>query len=141
MRQVILGTALLLCTIAPAQAATARFSHHIDSGSSFEALIQQAETIAQTTATQAFSDPNTTEITINITGEQSGQIAPILLLNVSRAEWQRQQNVQQWAKYPGGAKQLLGFNRSNSGRTATPIVTASNPIRDGLTEREANFFK
>jgi hypothetical protein len=141
MRHLILGAAMLLITIAPTQAATKRFTQHIDGSGSFETLIQQAEAIAQTTATQAFSDPNTTEITLNITGEQSGQIAPILLLNVSRAEWQRQQNVQRWAKYPGGAKQLLGFNRSNAGRTATPIVTASHPIRDGLNEREANFFK
>jgi hypothetical protein len=141
MRHLILGTALLLSTIVPAQAATKRFAQHIDSSSTFETLIQRAEAIAQTTANLAFSDPDTTEITINITGEQSGQIAPILLLNVSRAEWQRQNNVQSWAKYPGGAKQLLGFNRSNSGPMTTPIVTASNPIRDGLTEREANFFK
>jgi hypothetical protein len=141
MRHLILGAILLLSTIAPAQAATKRFTQHIDSSSTFETLIQQAEAIAQSTAIQAFSDPDTIEITINITGEQSGQIAPILLLNVSRAEWQRQNHVQSWAKYPGGAKQLLRFNRSNSGSMATPIVTASNPIRDGLTEREANFFK
>ncbi|NJM46461.1 MAG: hypothetical protein HC860_09995 [Alkalinema sp. RU_4_3] len=141
MRPLILGTALLLSTITSAQAATKQFTQHIDSSSSFENLIQQAEAIAQSTASAAFSDPNTTEITINITGEQSGQIAPILLLNVSRAEWQGQQTIQRWAKYPGGAKQLLGFNRSNSNRTVTPFVTASNPIRDGLNEREANFFK
>jgi hypothetical protein len=141
MRYLILGAMLLLSTITPAQAATKRFTQHINSSGSFETLIQQAEAIAQNTASQAFSDPNTTEITLNITGEQSGQIAPILLLNVSRAEWQRQQNIQLWAKYPGGAKQLLGFNRSNAGPTATPFATASNPIRDGLTEREANFFK
>jgi hypothetical protein len=141
MRHLILGAALLLSTIAPAQAATKRFAQHIDSSGTFETLIQQAEAIAQTTANRAFSDPNTTEITLNITGEQSGQIAPILLLNVSRLEWQRQNNVQSWAKYPGGAKQLLGFNRSNSSPLTTPIVTASNPIRDGLNERETNFFK
>jgi hypothetical protein len=141
MRYLILGVALLLSTIAPAQAAPKRFAQHIDGSGTFETLIQQAEAIAQTTASQAFSEPDTTEITIHITAEQSGQIAPILLLNVSRAEWQRQQNVQVWAKYPGGAKQLLGFNRSNLGRPTMPIVTASNPIRDGLNEREANFYR
>ena len=130
-----------LSQISPGLAATRRFSQQIQSDSSFERMIQQAETIAQETANQAFSDPDTTEIVVNIAAEQAGQIAPILFLNVTRENWQRQQSIQLWAKYPGGVKRLLGFERPLPLQPGATIVTAANPIRDGMTEREANFFK
>jgi hypothetical protein len=138
----LLATVILgLSNIAPALAATRRFSHQIKGDSSFEQMIQQAETIAQETANQAFSDPNTTEIVVNIAAEQEGQIAPILLLNLARADWQRQQNIQLWAKYPGGVKRLLGFERPSPLLPVGVVVTASNPIRDAMVDREANFYK
>jgi hypothetical protein len=129
-----------LGNITSAQAASRRFSHQINGESSFEAMVQTAESIAQATANQAFADPNTTEIMVNIAGEQEGQIAPVLLLNVTSEQWQRQPSIQVWASYPGGVKRLLGFDRPILSPTTT-IVTASNPIRDRLTDREANFFK
>jgi hypothetical protein len=130
-----------LSHISPGIAATRRFSQQIQGDSSFERMVQQAETIAQETANQAFNEPNTTEIVVNIAAEQEGQIAPILWLNVSREDWQRQQSIQVWAKYPGGVKRLLGFERLSPLQPVATVVTAANPIRDGMTEREANFFK
>jgi hypothetical protein len=132
--------ALGLSSISPGVAVTRRFSQQIPGGGSFESMVQQAEAIAETTANQAFADSNTTEIMVNIAGEQAGQIAPVLLLNVTSVQWQRQPSIQIWASYPGGVKRLLGFDRPILSPT-TPIVTASNPIRDRMTEREANFFK
>jgi hypothetical protein len=138
-----------LSSISPGIAATRRFSQQIQGSGSFEVMIQQAEAIAEETANQAFRDSDTTEIVVNIAAEQAGQIAPILFLNVTRENWQRQQNIQVWAKYPGGVKRLLGFERPvplqpgatmTFGRSETN-VTASNPIRDRMTEREANFYK
>ncbi len=138
----LLATVVLgLSSVSPTLAATRRFSQQIQGDSSFERMIQQAETIAEETANQAFGDPNTTEVVVNIVAEQAGQIAPILFLNVSRENWQRQQSIQVWAKYPGGVKRLLGFERPSPLPPVGAIVTASNPIRDGMTEREANFFK
>jgi hypothetical protein len=130
-----------LGSMSPAQAATRRFSQQVNGGTSFEQMIQQAEAITQETANQAFSDPNTTDIVVNIAGEQQGQVAPILLLNVTRANWQRQQSISVWATYPGGAKRLLGFERPTPLQPTGTIVTAPNPIRDRMTEREANFYK
>jgi hypothetical protein len=138
----LIATAILgLSSISPTLAATRRFSQQIKGDSSFERMIQQAEAIAQETANQAFNDPNTTEVVVNIAAEQEGQIAPILFLNVSREDWQRQQSIQVWAKYPGGVKRLLGFERPSPLKPVGAVVTASNPIRDGMTEREANFYK
>jgi hypothetical protein len=133
---------ILGCSISPAQAATRRFSHQLTSADSFESMIGQAEALAQETANQAFRDADTTEVIVNISGEQAGQIAPILFLNVTRGNWQRQQSIQLWAKYPGGVKRLLGFDRPASwGQPTAILTTASNPIRDGMTEREANFYR
>ncbi len=134
---VVLG----LSSISPTLAATRRFSQQIKGDSSFERMIQQAEAIAEETANQAFGDPNTTEVVVNIAAEQAGQIAPILFLNVSREDWQRQQSIQVWAKYPGGAKRLLGFERPSPLPPVAVVMTTSNPVRDGMTEREANFYK
>jgi hypothetical protein len=138
-----LSIALILgCSLAPAQAATQRFSQQLTGADSFESLIGKAEALAQETASQAFRDPNTTEIVVNISGEQAGQIAPILFLNVTRENWQRQPSIQLWAKYPGGVKRLLGFDRpAGWGQPTAIVATASNPIRDAMTEREANFYK
>jgi hypothetical protein len=133
--------ALGLSSISPGLAVTRRFSQQIQGGGAFETMLQRAEAIAENTANQAFSDADTTEIVVNITAEQAGQIAPILFLNVTRENWQRQQNIQVWAKYPGGVKRLLGFERPVRLQPMGTIVTMSNPIRDRMTEREANFFK
>jgi hypothetical protein len=130
-----------LSTVSPAQAVTRRFSQQISGGSSFEQMMQQAEAIAEATANQAFSDPSTTDIVVNIAGEQEGQVVPMLLLNLTRANWQQQQDISVWAKYPGGVKRLLGFERPSPLSPVGAVVTASNPIRDRMTEREANFYK
>lgn len=135
-------TLILGCSLAPAQAATRRFNQQLTGSDSFESLIGKAEVLAQETANQAFRDADTTEIVINISGEQAGQIAPILFLSITRETWQRQPNIQLWAKYPGGVKRLLGFDRPASwGQPTAILTTASNPIRDGMTEREANFYR
>jgi hypothetical protein len=139
-------TLILGCSLATAQAAPRQFSHRLTGSNSFESLIGKAEMLAQETANQAFRDANTTEIIINISGEQAGQIAPILFLSITRENWQRQPSIQLWAKYPGGVKRLLGFDRPVSWEQPMAIVTkasntASNQIRDGMTEREANFYR
>jgi TFIIF-interacting CTD phosphatase-like protein len=131
--------ALSLNGVAPAQATTDRFNYQINPTpeSTSESVIQQANRIAQDTADRAFLNPETTAIVINISGEQAGQISPLLILNVTREHWQRQQNVQVWANYPGGVNRLLSFGRSNS----RPSRVVVNSIRDQLTEREANFYQ
>lgn len=109
----------------------------------FESLQQKAESIAQNSANQSFSDPQISEVKINISGEQQGQIIPVLFLSVTRENWTRQPSVTVWAKQPGGAKTLLGFDRSIPKRYVQPtiIATPSIPIRDRLTDREPNFYR
>lgn len=144
----LLVTSILLATVAPRVEAKTRlvaykFDVISDGLMTFESLLEKAESIAQDSANQSFSDPQISEIKINISGEQHGQIIPVLFLSVTRENWQRQPSVTVWAKQPGGAKTLLGFDRSIPKRYVQPniIATPSTRIRDGLTEREPNFYR
>jgi hypothetical protein len=143
----LLVTSVLLATIAPRVEAKTRlvayqFDVISDGLMTFESLQQKAESIAQDSANQSFSDPQISEVKINISGEQQGQIVPVLFLSVTRENWTRQPSVTVWAKQPGGAKTLLGFDRSIPKPYLQPniIATSSTPIRDSLTEREPNFY-
>ena len=143
----VFAMSVLLATIAPSVEAKARLvAYQLDIRSNglttFESLLEKAESIAQDSANQSFIDPQISEVKINISGEQEGQIVPILFLSVTRENWTRQPSVTVWAKQPGGAKTLLGFDRSTSKRSLQPniISTPSTPIRDKLTDREPNFY-
>ena len=138
---------VLLTTIAPRVEAKTRllaYQFNVSSNglTTFESLLEKAESIAQDSANQSFIDLQISEVKINISGEQEGQIVPILFLSVTRENWTRQPSVTVWGKQPGGAKTLLGFDRSISKRSLQPniISTPSTPIRDKLTEREPNFY-
>jgi hypothetical protein len=139
--------ALSLSGIAPAQATIDRFNYQISTTpeSTAESVIQQANRMAQDTADRAFLNPETTAIVINIAGEQAGQISPLLILNVTREHWQRQQNVQAWANYPGGVNRLLSFGRSNLGSSNVAVMAAPNSVRNQSpnqsSEREPNFYR
>lgn len=144
----LLVTSVLLGTIAPrVEAKTRLVAYQLDVISNglvtFESLQQRAESIAQDSANQSFSDPQISEVKINISGEQQGQIIPVLFLSVTRENWMRQPNVTVWAKQPGGAKTLLGFDRSIQKPYLQPNTTATPPtsVGDQFTDREPNFYR
>ena len=144
----LLVTSVLLGTIAPrVEAKTRLLAYQLDVISNglmtFESLQQKAESIAQESANQSFSDPQISEVKINISGEQQGQTIPVLFLSVTRENWMRQPSVTVWAKQPGGAKTLLGFDRSIPKFYLQPNTTATSPtlIRDKFTDREPNFYR
>lgn len=94
---------------------------------SYEALLQQAETLATQLINQSLAQPGPELIRVQISGDREGQAVPLLFVRVTRSDWQAQSNLRQWAKFSGGyARQLLGFAPSQSG----PIVAASLPTYD-----------
>ena len=60
-----------------------------------------------------------TEVSVTISGQNGGAIAPILLLEVSRANWKRRPDTQLWATYFPNTKFLLGFTEFDT-ETETP---------------------
>ncbi|MGV0024316.1 hypothetical protein [Phormidesmis priestleyi] len=130
-------SALLVGSMAtPAHAANRQIERLINAqGDDFTTLMQQANTIARDLINQSFADPTTTEVSLKVSGEREGQIAPLLSISVSRQDWQTRSSVQQWARYFGGSTTLLGFDRSPD-RTQVAVFTP--PV--STSENEPNFY-
>jgi len=116
---------LLEMAIAPpaAQAYTARVNLSLDrrANESYDTLLRRAETAARAAAQRAFdNDILATEVSVIVAGQNSGLIVPILALEVSRADWRRRPDPQQWATYYSNADLLLGINQ--------PVIAAPAPV-------------
>ena len=114
----ILGLAsvswLSITAIAPqtAQAYTARIEVSLtrQTDESYENLLRRAEAVARAAAQRSFDgDILVTEVSVTISGQNGGAIAPILLLEVSRSNWKRRPDTQFWATYFPNTEILLGF--------------------------------
>ena len=77
----------------------------------FGDLVQQARTLAQSLVEQGFAESaDATEVAVQILGERDGQEVPLLMVRVSRSDWQTQPNIDVWARYFAmPARVLLGF--------------------------------
>jgi hypothetical protein len=105
-----------------------------NSREAFDGLMREANTLAQSLVGQGFvSNPTSIEVIVNVLGERNGQVIPLVSVRVSRADWQSQPRVEQWARYAGRpARQLLGLvdGATNSVITSTPTATtAATPTR------------
>ncbi|NET58089.1 MAG: hypothetical protein F6K47_18620 [Symploca sp. SIO2E6] len=120
---------LSLAAIAPqgAQAYTARIEVSLtrQSSESYENLLRRAEAVARAAAQRGFDgDILVTEVSVTITGQNAGAIAPILLLEVSRSNWKRRPDPQLWATYFPNTKFLLGFAEFDT-EAETPSASPS----------------
>lgn len=129
-----------------ARAEIQEIDYVIDSSdnSSFVAVVQQAEGIAEDSIGRTFTeDPNVTEVSVKVAADRNGNLSPLLVVRVSRSEWQTQPHVQAWAHYLGNASVLLGFTGlPSSGSTvsvsSSPFVSfPSGPID---SNSEPNFY-
>ncbi|HIK17620.1 MAG TPA: hypothetical protein IGS53_20340 [Leptolyngbyaceae cyanobacterium M33_DOE_097] len=77
----------------------------------YDALVRQAEAQAQQIIRSAFAqNPGLTEASVTVLGRRNYQEIPLLVVTVSRADWQRSPNIRTWANYAGySAKVLLGY--------------------------------
>jgi len=102
--------------IAPqiAQAYTARVDLLIDSlpEESYETLLRRAEAAARATTQRSFDqDILVTEVSVIISAQNQGAIAPILSLEVSRPQWRKRPDPQIWTIYFQTARYLLLFDQ------------------------------
>lgn len=77
----------------------------------FDELMWQAGLLAQGFIEQGLAEsPSVTEVVVSILCKRHGQTVPLLMVRVSRFDWQAQPSVDQWARYfAQPAKVLLGF--------------------------------
>jgi hypothetical protein len=92
------------------QASTARLDVVLDRlpHETFNALIRRSELVARAAAQRSFDrDILTNEVAIVILARQKESQAPILLLKVSRSQWQSRPDIKQWATYYRTSERLL----------------------------------
>ncbi|BAT55274.1 unknown protein [Nostoc sp. NIES-3756] len=116
------------------QAYTARVDLTIDRlpDEGYEAILRRAEMAARAAAQRSFDkDILVTDISVYISVQSYGAIAPVLLLDVSRQQWRTRPDPQRWATYFKSAQSLLLFNNpQNSANPAAAVTiptTAPNP--------------
>ncbi|MBD2500841.1 hypothetical protein [Anabaena azotica] len=96
------------------RAYTARVDLTIDRlpDETYEAILRRAEMAARAAAQRSFDkDILVTDISVYVSVQSYGAIAPILLLDVSRQQWRNRPDPQRWATYFKSTQSLLGFDK------------------------------
>ncbi len=118
---VLLGIAaplwLVTETIAPqvVRAYTARVDLALDRlpQENYETLLRRAEAAARAAAQRSFDqDILVSDVSVMISAQNYGAIAPVLELVVSRQQWRSRPDPQRWAKYYKSARSLLYFGNN-----------------------------
>ncbi|MCC5658683.1 hypothetical protein LC608_17155 [Nostoc sp. XA010] len=109
----------LMEAIAPqvVRAYTARVDLAIDRlpDENYETVLRRAEAAARASAQRSFDqDILVTDVSIIVSVQNNGSIAPVLTLDVSRPQWRSRPDAQNWATYFKTARSLL-FLESNQG--------------------------
>ena len=128
---IILILANLFTTNSIVLAETKKTSQLIDSNdnNSYKILVKKAENLAEDTVNQEFkNNPEITEITVTILGERQSQIVPVLRLTVSRSEWQKNPDIDEFTRYFADAKFLLKFDNNGTATSdSQPKIPNSSP--------------
>lgn len=102
----------LLAVPSPAWAIPQNLSIIVESRGydSFSMMRQQAAVLAQEAVAKAFQrNADTTEVSVMVSGDRNGQIAPLLSAQITRAQWEQNASIFAAARYFDGSEQLLGF--------------------------------
>jgi hypothetical protein len=105
------------------QAYTARVDLAIDRlpEETYETVLRRAEMVARAAAQRSFDqDILVTEVSIIVTAQNQGMIAPVLALDVSRIQWRQRPDPQRWATYFKTARSLLFFDQPTTDDAAQP---------------------
>ncbi|AUT03854.1 hypothetical protein CLI64_27595 [Nostoc sp. CENA543] len=114
-------------TISPqiARAYTARVDLIIDRlpDEGYEAILRRAEMTARAAAQRSFDkDILVTDVSVIVSVQSYGAIAPILTLGVSRQQWRTRPDPRRWATYYKYARSLLRFDESTSSNPAAAVT-------------------
>lgn len=104
------------------KAYTARVDLAIDTlvGENYNTILRRAEAVARAAVQRNFDkDILITDVSVIVSVQNQGAIAPILELDVSRLRWRNNPDPRRWAKYFKTAKALLYFK--------TNLSTAESP--------------
>ncbi len=125
----------LLVTSRPAVAYTAEdlLTVYWLAGEDYTALARRAEAVARTAAQQGFdTDILLTRVVITVLGQNGGQAAPILKLDVGRNDWRSRPDPRYWSSYYRSAPALLGLEGVAPTGTLQAAPGSSVPAAPGL---------
>ncbi|WP_250124625.1 hypothetical protein [Chroococcidiopsis sp. CCMEE 29] len=138
-----------------AQAETTRVELSLDRqpNETYESLLSRAEATAQTAVQESFDQNSAlTDVSIVVTAQHQGAIAPVLSLEVSRPEWVSNPNIQRWSTHFTAARSLLRFDPDlatstpdNQPQTASPTPprqpqnTTPSSGRERINNRDSTF--
>ncbi|MBD2628233.1 hypothetical protein [Trichormus variabilis] len=116
-----------MSAIAPenVQAYTARVDLGIESlpDENYETVLGRAEMVARAAAQRSFDqDILVTDVSIIVTVQSHGLIAPVLALDVSRVQWKQRPDPQRWVTYFKTARSLLLFGTQTALPDPAPAV-------------------
>ena len=112
------------------QAYTARVDLSIDRlpEENYETLLRRAETAARSATQRSFDqDILVTDVSIIVSVQNYGAIAPVLELAVSRPQWRNRPDPQRWATYFKTARSLLFFGQNFNTQTPLPQPLTPTP--------------
>ncbi|MBF2076432.1 MAG: hypothetical protein IGS50_22100 [Synechococcales cyanobacterium C42_A2020_086] len=97
-------------------------------GEDYNALMRRAELAARAAAQQNFDrDILVNRVAITVLGQNGGQTAPLLVLDVSRADWRSRPDPQRWATYYSSARRLLELEGFDPSPEFTPGTSPQSP--------------
>ncbi|OUL37524.1 hypothetical protein BV372_00745 [Nostoc sp. T09] len=99
----------------------------------YETILRRAEAAARAAAQRSFDqDILVTDVSVIVSVQSQGAIAPVLALDVSRPQWRTRPDPQRWATYFKTARSLLWFEQnstaSNTGQNSVPPNPGQNPV-------------
>ncbi len=105
------GIAVIPALVAPpaVQAYTSRHTVFLvrAGGESFDTLVQRSEIVARAAIQRSFDvDVLITDVVITVVGDNQGIAIPILMVPVSRNDWQANPDVRAWARYFEASRNL-----------------------------------
>ncbi|MGB7518868.1 MAG: hypothetical protein WA896_04470, partial [Spirulinaceae cyanobacterium] len=115
-----LGLEIIAPQVAQAYVARVDVNLNRQPGEAYQTMLARGLAVARAAVQRSFDrDILITEVKVTISGENKGAIAPIMMVEVSRQEWNRQPDARFWVSYMPNAEALLNFE--------TAIDTEDNP--------------
>ncbi|MGF1521158.1 MAG: hypothetical protein ACFBSF_02390 [Leptolyngbyaceae cyanobacterium] len=103
-------------------------------GQTFQAMMEEASAAARRLINEEFAANSTAAATaVTILSDRNGEVVPVLMVRVSRAEWQSNPTIEQWSRYLGSyAMPLLAYE--GDGQVEQSSVRPFIPISTGTRE-------
>lgn len=124
---------LATTAIAPqiVRAETARVDLAIDRlpDENYETILRRAEAAARAAAQRSFDqDILVTDVSIIVSAQNYGAIAPVLALEVTRPQWRSRPDPQRWVTYFKTARSLLFLEPTPATVNPTPTVVRPSTV-------------